>query len=440
MKRYQSLILGTIMACTALVTVGCDEQSSSPTPNFGSTETVQTVNIGDTLDGRILMNSFEVFDRDVQLIRLLGNFGRVSQNTDMKYVRTGTKSLQITPVLPEGGASFNPYIWIPTNSLRYQEELKFNDFTKVDYVSLWFYNAEEENVSVGICASSGTWEINRYDYSPRTYPEMFTLTPGWNHIQYDVLPEYIGMQNMDVTETMCILVEFDFEQVQAKGKLNVYLDDITLAYLDKANTNEVEIKTPKGVAANGNEYWELTDFEDSRQGYYWMYHYFYPAPVGAYPMVKTCFAGDYGIRAKSGTQVMLIRKSYGDTSYGWPTLRLSKDVFCTALETIGQDIIDNPQNYAVKFDMYNASERAERISVEYEGMNTYGTVLVESKRWVEYSFNIKDLDDISQLANAWRGGSKVSEDGTYIELRWETAAERTTASLLLDNVRIEKIA
>ena len=73
MKRISSILLGTIMTLSMLAAVGCGDQSAATPSGRSSQPQTQTivpaVNIGEVVDGETMWNSFEYFDRDVQLIR-----------------------------------------------------------------------------------------------------------------------------------------------------------------------------------------------------------------------------------------------------------------------------------------------------------------------------------------------------------------------------------
>lgn len=433
MKRISSILLGTIMTLSMLAAVGCGDQSAATPSGRSSQPQTQTivpaVNIGEVVDGETMWNSFEYFDRDVQLIRLMDDFGRVSQNKDEEYIRSGSKSLKITPMERDSGSTSNPYMMIPSSSTRFSEELNFVNFTKVDYISLWFYNPQEEDIDIGVSAALGhTWDNQRKNWAHRITPEFFTLKEGWNHIVYEIMPGYLKLQGANMEGIYGVLLEFDTAQVMGRETpFSVYLDDLTLGYTDETKPQEIDYAAnlKSGVSANGNQYWEITDFEDPRQAYYYVYRYGFPSPIQVYPYVRAVFAGDYGVQAKNGSHVLLIRKCYGDTYYGWPILRVEPNVMKATIDIIGDDIRQNPQKYAFKFNLYNASEVADYLGSFFDVRDVTYEIAVQPKQWVEFSLNMAQLD---------------YTNGTAFELRWNTKGDHTYTNMLLDNVRIEKIA
>ncbi|MBQ9734295.1 MAG: hypothetical protein IJV95_00410, partial [Clostridia bacterium] len=158
---------------------------------------------------QVLWNGFEYFDRDVQLIRLFNEFGKVDQNSNPEYVRSGEKSLKITP-LGSRMHNANPYFMVPASSTRF-EEVAFGDFTNVDKLSFWFYNAEETPVNVGIGFGKGSLKMeDRRDIMQKTNVEYFSLNSGWNYIEYDVQPALLKMQGLNLQAVNGVMFEFDY--------------------------------------------------------------------------------------------------------------------------------------------------------------------------------------------------------------------------------------
>ena len=403
----------------------------------------------ETGNSEVLWNGFEYFDRDVQLIRLLNEFGKVEQNSNPEYVHSGEKSLKITP-LGSRMHNANPYFMIPAISTRF-EELSFGDFTKVDKLSFWFYNAEETPVNVGIGFGKGTLKMDdRRDIIQKTNVEYFSLNNGWNYIEYDVQPALLKMQGLNLQAVMGVMFEFDYvESHDLKDSPEIYLDDITIKYTDTAKS-QVYSTTVKTGTNNGNPYWVISDFENSTDAYAYMYNYAYPAPVSAHPIIKSVFAGDYNVITKDGLRALLIQKKHGGNYYGWPVIHLATEPIKAAIDAIGQDIYDNPYNYVLAYDCYNGSNYTGGWSHEfYKGsISTWQSFSTNAKTWKTYSYNIGTLMNLYQTYKTNNPDTELMSwlDNPHFEFRYSrhykdtnTAAENADRPFFLDNVRIEKI-
>lgn len=434
LKKWKTFLVSGVLALSVLGGTSCQLLATS-SPNTEPTGGEVRV-----IDGKTLMNGFEMFDRDVQLVRMFNEFGRIEQNSDAKYVRSGEKSLKLKP-LGSRISTANPFVLLPTFSTRFKE-IAFGDFSKVDAVSFWFYNAEETDVNVGIGFGKGAIRMNpdnRRDMINKTNVEYFTLASGWNYVEYNVEPSYLALQGLDIEEVYGIVLEFDYvTSHDMADSPTVYLDDVCLTYVETAKSTAFTMDVKTGKTAEGNTYWSLGDFEDPLEAYYYQYNYGFPAPASAHPVIRTVFAGDYGIMAKSGSQALLIQKKHGGTSYGWPVLRIHEAVVQAVFTKIGDDIKNNPQNYAFKFDLYNASDYTGGWSVEYANANTYSSCSVQPEQWGTYSYSFERVN-AAKKADA----AAFTEAVGYIEFRWSrynTEADLSDRPFLLDNVRIEKIA
>ena len=439
-KKLTALFITIILCLSFAGLTACKEEQTSSNSNV------------------VLMNGFEYFDRDVQLIRIFNEFGSVDQNSNPEYVHSGEKSLKLTPLGSRVNTA-NPFLLLPTFSTRF-EEVAFGDFSKVDKVSFWFYNAEEKIVNVGIGFGKGVIKMNtetRRDEIEKTNVEYFALNTGWNYIEYNVVPSYLALQGLNIKEVYGIVIEFDYVvSHKLADSPEVYLDDVYLTYLDQAKSTEFTMDVKTGTTDDGNKYWVVSDFENPLDAYFYSYNYKFPAPASAHPVIKNVFAGDYGVITETGTQVLLIQKKHGGTSYGWPGLVLSPEVLLKVFDAIGGDLKDNPQNYEIKFDIYNGSDYQGGWGIEYcpdytngqgvkVGLSFYDSVSVGAKKWQTHSYNIGTLVN---KAIAVKESDPDADVKTFIEdprlrfqwSRYNTEEDLSDRPFYLDNVRIEKIA
>ena len=395
--------------------------------------------------GKTLMNGFEYYDRDISLIRLINEFGRLEENTDKQFIHSGEKSLKITP---RGSRihTANPYFVLPTSSLRFTE-LAYSDFSKVDNISFWFYNNEAQNVNVGIGFTQGLLRMDtdtRREHINKTAVEYFTLKKGWNYVEYKIRPMYLALQNVKLEEIYGVVVEFDHIISNKLGtSAEIYLDDVVLTYTDEERSSDFTMEVEKGKTADGNDYWQLSDFENPLETYYYSYYYSYPAPREGYPIVKTVSSGDYNAVMTKGTSALLIQKKWGTNrgGSGWPSLMLHKEVIKAVFAEIGDDIKNNPQNYALKWDVYNDSDVKDTLNIRFEGdksVPAINTVTVGSKQWNSYSATISSINK----AIVKEGYKPFSEDPGFLFFFWYsyTTEAKDDRPFLVDNLRIEKIS
>lgn len=437
-KKLKALLLAAILSLSSLAACAGSCSGSNGDNSSGDTgNKIPQGEVGGILEeDKVLMNGFEYFDRDIQLLRVFNDFGVLNDNTDKQYVRSGEHSLKINPV-GSRVHSANPYFLISSSSLRF-EEVSFGDFSDVDKLSLWFYNSEEEDVTVGIGFGKGslfTSGADKRDHIYKTNSEFFTLKNGWNYIEYNVEPAYLQLQGLNINEVYGITIEFDYV---ASHKLadspTVYLDDVCLTYTDTPKSTDLAIKVKTGTTEEGNPYWSIADFENPLEAYYFAYMY---GPETALPILKTVFAGDYGAITKQGTQALLIQKKHGGDKYGWPRLTLHENIIKAVFAAIGDDILQNPDNYVFKLDVYNASKVINNaFTIQFDGATSYGFKGGAPGTWSTFTTTFGEVDRRKKTDVPY-----TQSQGTIIFAwdRYPTASDLSDRPILVDNVRIEKI-
>lgn len=443
MKKILSIILCIVFSLTLISTAGCTNNN----PNTGDGNT-----------GKVMINGFENFERDVQLIRMFNEFGIIDQNSNKTYVKSGEKSLKLTP-LGDRMSSANPYIMLPSASIRF-EEIAYSDFSEVKKVSMWFYNAEATPVNVGIAFGKSPVRMDtstRRDYAYKTGSEYFSLVPGWNFVELDFNHMLMTLQGLKLNEVYGIVIEMDYVvSHKLADSPEVYVDDVCLEYGSKQSTAfDMTVKT--GTTDEGNPYWTICDFENALEQYYFYYNYTFPSPPQMKPIVRTVFAGDHGIATEKGSQVLLIQKKHGGTYYGWPVLTMPGEIVKKVISAIGQDVQANPQNYAIKFDVYNGCNYANGWNTWFYKDFKDGTgnaasvwdvlsVSVSPYQWKTFSKNLGDLNALAEnVLNKDPNATIIpyNQNPTGIELRmggFYNDEDISDRPVFLDNVRIEKIA
>ena len=417
--------------------------------NFSNVEaTVSKNDLGQTTSsGGTLINGFEVFDRDVQLIKLFNEFGRLEKNNDKKYVRSGDSSLHVQPF---GGRikqnTANPFFLLPTTSTRFQE-LGFGNFTKVDTVTFWIYNAEEEALNVGVGLQVGNIKsvggAPTYDIVQTTWSEYYSLRSGWNFIEYEILPAELEMQGVSLEAVSGIAFEFDHVWSNDFADApDLYIDEVCLNYLETEKTGTLDLSITKTTWLDGEterDSWTIFDFESGNASKYFYYAHSFPAPMAGEPVLKHVFAGDYGAIAEDNAQTLLMLLKHGGKQKGeCPVMYMYGEVMQAAIKAIGNDIVENPQNYAFRFDMYNGSAVNYRFALEYSGASTWEVFDTVAGEWKTYSVNFGFIN-----SKAKSGNEVFTKAPGAVRFAWsdysltENIEDRP---FLIDNMRIDKIA
>lgn len=379
-KKFLAIILSvTILFCTVNF-IGC-----------GKTEENQEEPA--VLVNEVLYDGFEKWDSDMSRILLINDFGKVSFNTDEQFVKFGEGSAKLEP---RGGthSTLKPVMLLPMQSEMY--EYDYTDYTKVKALSFWLYNAQDEIKTVGIALASekivaGQW----YDKLDRTNAVSYTLNSGWNYIEYDLQPQYLSTHptfKQDCVRYLCL--EFDYVNPLKYAAPVYYLDDVRLHYSENAVTGkEISLKFD-----GENGVWEISDFEEKEQV---LLSSVKAANNKNRLSASIVNASKYNQTAKSGSNVLELLRRPGSSSenQGWPQLTFSEVPFVKVFEAIGDDIVANPQNYAIKIDYYNASPVEQKINISFTTSGTTGdinpwvSITAKPFEWGEYELSVKDIQD-----------------------------------------------
>ena len=436
MKRFIAIILCLTLIITCGTTIGCEKEQG---------ETITNQSLGYKLKtGGTLINGFEVFDRDVQLIKLFNEFGKLEQNDNLEYVKSGKNSLHVQPF---GGmikqSTANPFFLLPTTSTRFPE-LGFGNFKKADKISFWIYNAEDYALNVGVGLQvgniSGVGGHPHYDKVQTTWSEYYSLRPGWNFIEYEILPAELTMHGVVMDAVRGIAFEFDYVwSDDFSDAPDLYLDEVSITYLNEEKTGEINIPITKTVNADGKDSWTIFDFESGNASKYFYYAHSFPAPMAGEPVLKQVFAGDYGAIAPDNAQVMLWLLKHGGKQKGeCPVMYIYGEVMQAAINAIGSDIKEHPENYAFRFDIYNGSTVDYRLALEYDNATTWELCPTKVGKWSTYSVNFGFIN--SKVKD---GKEVFTENPGKVRIAWsdfsltENIEDRP---FLIDNMRIDKIA
>lgn len=440
MKKFLIVLLTAILSLSAFGFVGCTPTTSEETP-------VDT-NV-------VTMNDFEHFDSQVQNIRVFDGMCISAHNTDKQYVKGGERSIEIKPVGLTWVKRF-PYFVVPTYSIKY--EYGYGDFTNVEKLTCWVYNASEETqwMAVGLTGMTRTHQYA--EAAIKTTGEYYDLAHGWNFIEYYVYPEYVVLQeDFDITETYGVFFKFDRSaEITVASANTFYLDEIKLHYVE----GEREQRTSFNLKADAEKgVWEVCDFEDTMQTWHFYAPYVVPSGIFGMPTMRVVNASAYNVTAKSGTNVLAVYKRAGVNNYATTYMAMDCSGMAEAFATIGQDLYDHPENYVLKMDLYNPNGIDHGFSIEFNADRSYDSSLtsdnsvassyfssntiIPAQSWYTYEKNLSAIDANIKNRNSEKTAVSFVQHPDYIRFQW--AAHRTSTDIedrivLIDNVRIEKVA
>lgn len=376
MKKLFATFLSVITAFASLSFAGCKKETETEIPE----------------NGMQLLNGFEDFERDVQLLHLLNRFGTADINRDKKYIRSGNGSLALRP-LGYGFSNAAPEIIVKTYSTRF--DFGYTDFTNVDKLCISAYNAEDKNVNMGISFvfDNGSMTAKRLEVVGQSIAEWYSLKPGWNDLVMSIDTDYLSLQRgANIDKVYGIGFKFDSSlSFDINDAPEIYLDDLYLHYNENRTSKELHLSKDeaKGV-------YEVADFEYVDQKYF-----FSPtAPMIEVPEISIVNAADEGLIAKSGMMLMKVNKKAGLGDGGYPYIYYAEKAFIKAIENVGKDLKTHPENYSFKFDVYNASDIAETVSVDYSVKTATGlrwcatnsSVKIPSCAWGTYECNFGNIN------------------------------------------------
>lgn len=425
-KQIFATALSSLLLFSAISFSACDKaengENQGNDPNVGNAELV-------------LLNGFENFERDFQLLKLVNKFGQVNVNEEAEYVRSGKFSAQLRP-LGFGTSTAEPFLVLPTYSTRF--EFGYGDFTNVQKLTFSVYNAESEPLEMGVGLTTGAIAslVNRLPVVSKTSTEYFTLQSGWNEVEWIFDPAVMSMQNeFDMMAVQGVYLSFKgLRSFETDVAPTLYLDDVYIHYgAPKSATLDLQLKSD---AENG--VWEILDFERFSQTYaYWL-----NAPTTHFPTAKIVSAQSAGIIAPTNNVLeTTIRPSFGEPGYSY--LYFSGEPFRQALAAIGEDVVNNPQNYVIKMDVFNASAVAlttnsDALQIGFGVGNSWAITQTVSDLspgcWGTLEANCAEIKT--------KDGALFVENPAYVRILfplYTTETDKRDRTFYFDNIRIEKV-
>ena len=392
----KKLISAALFACILLSAVPL-----SACVNKNDEHEVETPAGGDQVS---VLADFETWNPSFSLCRILGGFGKVSENTDEKYVKTGKGSAKLQP-LGYYNQPATPFVYFPTYSQKYGRDL--TDFSKVKRVSAWLYCENETGrVDMGLISS-----IASVNSAERIQQKTFTLKQGWNELAYE--PD-LNVMNIAYDITMIQGVSFAFENVGSRDLADApvyYLDDvvITQAAEPRELTDVVEL----------NPY-EICDFERLYQNYVVTPDADNP-PQYSPDLSRVGAQEDTNgaeILPTSGSKMLKAITHPGEKYQAtWSRFTIPEKIMQKAFASLTEE---EKASAKIQFDIYNAGDIPMIFYPEFytaggKDWQAFNVVAAEH-RWVTFSLplsklNARTVESPGFLKIAW--GEYVGGDQTF---------------------------
>ena len=349
--------------------------------------------------GIYTINDFES-NEEFNLIRLFGVLGKVEQNTDAQYVKTGSSSAKVT-------VESNPYK-VAAPYIQQAFELKkagkdYRNFSSASMLSFDVYNATGGKTRIGVQLNYGTGNGTRKN---------FDLNEGWNTIRFNVKREYIPLStNTDnVTAPFVEGMSLIFE----RGKQDdvYYVDNLQL-YSTKKSYSPITMSLKENEICSFDSEWQVDLLEvEGRSDL-----------QASYMQVNDI--------TSTGTGCAIRLEAPGSTQNleSWPGFFLNREM--TALVPWA----DYPDDARLCFDVYAPEEGGMDtiwLSMFCGGKRYFVTdeLALTPGRWVTYSFSVAEM-------NAQMNSDRYNvATTTGITIRWEEKAGGPWV-FYLDNFRME---
>lgn len=355
-------------------------------------------------DSVSVIADFESWNPSFSLCRIMGGFGKVSENTDERYVKTGKGSAKLQPLGYYNQPS-QPFLYFPTYSQKYGRDL--TDFSKVKKVSAWIYCEEESGkVEVGLISS-----IASITSAERIQQKAFELKKGWNELVYE--PD-LNVINIAYDISMIQGVSFAFENASSRDLADApvyYLDDVAITQTSEPR----EIIDVAELVP-----YEICDFERLYQ------NYVATSDADNVPQYAPDLSrvgeqtdtNGAAILPSSGSKMLKVVTHPGEKyQASWQRFTIPEKIMQKAFASLTEE---EKASAKLQFDVYNASDVPMIFYPEFytaggKDWQAFNVVAAEH-RWVTFSIslsklNVRTVENPGFLKIAW--GEYVGEDQTF---------------------------
>ncbi len=332
MKKLTSVFLAITTSLSLFSTFGCS----------GEEEALKT----EANPKQIVLADFESWAPSFQMMTVYDHFGRVTQNKDTNFVKSGKASAKLQPL----GARYTeskPKVFLPFSSEKLGYD--YGDITGFKEVSAQFYNDTLEPITIQMGLSS------TYSYSSTATlaGDTVVLQPkAWTRASYVIDCAFLNILT-DVENVAGVFFEFPDTGAETVAEApTIYLDDVIISKADQ----KADAESDFDLTTDGKSYIEIMDFEKPYQKY--ALTHTANDSSGSVNVVK---ASTYGIEASSGEYMLSVLR------YNQNNNEIQVIIPETQLKASG--IPDVPADYWHKvyfcFDFYNYTGYTNSLQYHY---------------------------------------------------------------------------
>ena len=171
--------------------------------------------------------SYESWQDGFYNINMMDGFGRITRSDEQAHGGNYSAKLQPLGSVTDPSA---PYFYYPMQ-MEGEEGYHYADFSKLEKVSFFMYNAEAEEREVQLAIVASISDVYSTDYK---VVGTYSLAPGtWTEIEYQ--PDYEALQDLcDITNVAGLGFVFENQNSSSVTDAPVlYLDDLTLSVSDE---------------------------------------------------------------------------------------------------------------------------------------------------------------------------------------------------------------
>ena len=322
MKKYLVIIMAIVMFGSIGMIGGCKSKEDTA----GQSE--------------IVVSNFEQWGPDFQLLRLVNDFGRVSQNENAAYVKSGKRSAKLQPIgrMSDFGM---PMLIVPLSSAVF--DFSYTNFSRVVRVTAQLFNAQNDVRKVAMGLVSDIRSVNTINI---TSDEFRDIKPGWNQLTYNVDLSVINLvsEKNEFDGIYFMFYRADSRDIDAAPVY--YLDDVKLEL--SAEDNEI-------VDLIDQKKYEICDFEQLYEDYVMSIEC--PKPE-IRPEIGVVSLSQYGIASKGGEGRKALRVLYkpgSEPGVTWPKVIMSAKLIKTAAAKLTAEELAMPYA-ALCYDVYNNTD------------------------------------------------------------------------------------
>lgn len=376
-------------------------------------------------NGEVNLFNFDGWGPGYQTVVLINNFGRVSENYDTKYVKSGNGSALLQPIgnIP---AKKEPVVYWPlvSNVFGYN----YSNLTCFEKVDVDFFNADDKDIDVTVGFIAGVTTITNVALGKG---DTFTLKANeWTHVEYK--PNISALNTyIDITNAKGLYFKFPLGTSSDVNKApKVYVDEIKM-------TNGQEPK--KIVDMFHIKKNSICDFEDDI-----CVNHISVNNIVSEHLTAEVVGAQNGVNPSQGKKMLHIRnKGMQGRWVNWSKVTFSQAYMSkTDMVKLPESEVENGQ-WVVRYEVFykDAEGRINAGNAFPEFTSSTGNVQYmprqdfTANKWTTVSVSMNTRENIY-------GGSYIIPTECILQnaaFGWTIGNEEYDCDIYIDNIRLVKI-